>query len=75
MSRHHDMPHQHQDSKGVWHTCYHVCRSRWYIWFPLIFIGQILLFPLEHQIAQWVWTETPLEFISDYMGWFDEHVG
>lgn len=65
--------HYHADEKGVLRRCYHKCRSMWYIWLPLIFMFQVLMFPLEHQMASWMWEQPILSDIAEFFGW-DEFV-
>lgn len=64
--------HYHEDARGMLHACYHKCRSMWYIWLPLVFLFQVLLFPLEHDIANWLWEQPGFEYVADYMGWGHE---
>jgi hypothetical protein len=64
--------HYHTDSRGILHRCYHHCRHRPWLWLPIVFVSQMFLFPLEHQVAEWLWSQPGLEVIADYMGWFEE---
>lgn len=61
--------HHHTDKTGLVHNCYHVCKSRWYIWLPIIFTFQVLMFPLEHSAAHAVWQLPGFEKIAETMGW------
>lgn len=55
--------HTHMDSKGVFHTCFHECKtlfSQWSFW-----IGVTISWPLEH----WAWANLPvLRTISKWLG-------
>jgi hypothetical protein len=65
--------HTHVDEKGVLHRCYHKCRSLWYVWAPLIFVFQVLMFPLEHKAAEWAWEQPGLSAIAEYLHLDEDH--
>lgn len=55
--------HYHQDEQGVWHRCYHKCRSTllsWGFW-----AGLTMGFPFEHLLWQRVW---PFYLLTSFLG-------
>ena len=65
-------PHFHANEQGVLQRCYHHCRHRWYVWGPILFTFQVLLFPLEHRVAQELYSLPGLEQVADKIGYHNE---
>lgn len=61
--------HYHKDERGLLVRCYHVCRHKWYVWLPIVFVFQVLMFPLEHQIANELWQLPILSEVAKFFGW------
>lgn len=64
--------HYHKDDHGILHKCYHVCRHKWYIWLPLLFLFQVLMLPVEHAAADWVWAQPGFDTLGEWIGWHTE---
>ena len=61
--------HFHADEQGIAQRCYHKCKQRWYLWFPILFIAQVLMFPTEHHAAEWAWDQPGLADLERLIGW------
>lgn len=55
----------HHRINGALISCYHVCRTRWWLWIPLWLLAQTLSFPFEHYLWEHV---PPFEGVTQWLG-------
>ena len=54
-------------------ACYHSCRHRWYIWAPILYILQSIMFPFEHETAEWLWSQPVFTDVGHFLGVIEDH--